>query len=177
MTGHQITWQGGVYTHFIPPMVLLPWLSSVSSCGSHSVCYPMASTGWDVSPSTKHMQSCRNPLPLHVSWSLYPSSVDALVDIHGRSHSFPLIYPREFFLAWCWVIARPLSSGCVVLLSLSLGVGLTQLGLVHLPHVGQTPTHKGMPVSDVMGRSQLQCRMHDCLHWSVTLYKGTSVAI
>ena len=38
-TGHQRTWHGGVHTHYIPPMVLLPWLSSMSSCGSHSVHY------------------------------------------------------------------------------------------------------------------------------------------
>ena len=82
----------------------------------------------DIYPSTKHMQSCRHPLPMHVTWSLHPSSMDTLVDIHGRSCSFPLIHPREVFLAWCWVIARTLSSR-VFLLSLPLGVGLTGVEL------------------------------------------------
>ena len=112
----------------------------------------------DVYPSAKHMQSFRHPLPLHVTWSLHPSSVDALTDIHRRSHSFPLIHPREVFLAWCWVIARPLSPHGIIPLSLPLGVGLTRMGLAHLSHAWQTPTHKEMPVSDAMRRSQLWCR-------------------
>ena len=118
----------------------------------------------NVYPSTKHMWSCRHPLPLHATWSLHPSVVDALVDVHGRSHSFPLIHPREVFLTQCWVIARPLSFCGIVLLSLHPGVGLTGVGLVHLSNDWQTPTHKGTPVSDVMMRSQLWCRTCDCLH-------------
>ena len=112
--------------------------------------------------------------PLHITWSLHPSSVDALADVHGRSCNFPLIHPREVLLAWCWVIARPLSSHGIISLSLPLGVGLTGVGLVHLSHAWQTPTHKGMPVSDAMRRSQLQCRMCDCPCWFVTLYEGMS---
>ena len=104
ITNCQKTWHRGVRTHFISPMVLLLWFSSVSSHGSCPDCYPMASIGWDIYPSAKHMWSCRHPIQLQVTWSLYPSSVDALVDVHGRSHSFPLIHYREVFLAWCWVI-------------------------------------------------------------------------
>ena len=37
--------QRGIYL-FHTHMVLQPWLSSVSSHGSHSVCYPMALMGW-----------------------------------------------------------------------------------------------------------------------------------
>ena len=170
MTGHWRTWHGGVHIHFIPPMVLLLWLSSMSSHSGHSVLYPMASMGWDVYPSTKCTWSCRHPLPLHITWSLHLSSVDAPADIHGRSHSFLLIHPREVLLAWCWVIARPLSSYDEVLLSLPLGVGLTGVALVHLSYAWQTPTHRGMPVSDMMRRSLLWWRMHECPHWSVTLY-------
>ena len=166
-----------MHTHFIPPMVLLAWLSSMSCHGGHSVHCLMSSMGWDVYPSAKHAQSCRHPLPLHVTWSLHPSSVDALMDNHGRSHSFLLIHPREVFRAWCWVIARPLSSHGIVFLSFPLGVGLTGVGLVHLSHAWWTPTHKGMPISNTMRRSQLQCRMHDCPHWSITSYKGMSVMI
>ena len=138
-TGHQRTWHGGVHTCFIPPLVLLPWLSSLSSCGGHSVHYPMASMGWDVYPSTKHTWSCMQPLPLHITWSLHPSSVDASADVHGKSCSFPLIHPREVFLTWWWVITRPLSSCAIVSLSIPLGVGLTGVGLVHLSNAWQTP--------------------------------------
>ena len=136
----------------------------------------------DVYPSTKCTWSCmpfyqwRHPCPLHINWNLHPSSVDALVDVHRRSHSFPLILPREVFLAWHWVVTRPSSCG-VVLLLLPLGVGLTGVGLVHLPHTWQTPTYKEMPVSDAMRRSQLWCRMHEYLCWSFTSYQGTSVMI
>ena len=111
----------------------------------------------DIYPSTKHMWSCqpfcqwRHPCPLHIAWKLHPSSGDAPVDINRRNHSFPFIHPREVFLAWCWVIARLLSSW----------LGLTGVGLVHPSHAWWTLMHRGMPVSDTMRRSQLWCRMCD----------------
>ena len=131
----------------------------------------------DIYPSAKHTWSCRHPLPLHITWSHHLSTVDALADIHGRICSFLLIHPREVLLAWCWVITRPLSSHGIISLSLPLGVGLTGVGLVHLSYAQQTPSHKGMPISDMTRRSWLWCRMCDCLCWSVTLYKGMSVTI
>ena len=142
-TAHQRTWHRGAHTCFIPPMVLLPWLISVSSHGGHPVHYLMASTGWDVYPSAKSTWSCRHPLPLHITRRLHPSSVDGLADVHGRNYSFPLIYPREVFLVWHWVIARPLSSCGVASLSLPPGVGLTGVGVVHPTNAWQTPTHNG----------------------------------
>ena len=120
-------------------------------------------------PSAKCMQSCRLPLPLHVSWSFHLSSVDTPVDTHWRSHSFPLNHPRQVWLNWCLVITRPLSTHGIVSLSLPLGVGLTGLGLVHLSHAWQTPTQKGMPVSDMTRRSWFQWRMYNCPCWSITL--------
>ena len=39
----------------------------------------------DIYPSAKCTWSCRYPLPLHATWSLHLSSVEALVDILGRS--------------------------------------------------------------------------------------------
>ena len=131
----------------------------------------------DIYPSAKCIWSCRHPLPLHITWSLHPSLVDTPADVHGRSYSFPLIQPREVFLAWCWVITRPLSSHGVLSLSLPLGMGLNGVGLVHLSHAWWTPSHKGMPVSVTMRRSQLWCRTPDCPCWSITSYKGMSVAI
>ena len=155
----------------------------MSSCGGHPVHYLLASMGWHPSLHQMHMWSCqpflqrRHPCLLHITWNLHPSSVDAPVDVHGRSHSFPFIHPREVFLVWCWLITRPLSSCGIVSLSLPLGVGLTGVGLVHLSHTWWTPTHKEMPASDTMRRSQLWCRMHECPCWSFTLYEGTSVVI
>ena len=75
-------------------------------------------------PSAKCTQSRRHPPPLHITWSLHPSSVDAPVDVHGRSCNFPLIHPRNVLLAWNWVITRPLSTCGVFLLSLPLVVGI-----------------------------------------------------
>ena len=177
MTGCQRAWHRGVHTHFIPLMVLLPWLSSMNSCGGHSVCYAMASMGWDIYPSTKCMWYCRHPLPLHVTWSLNLSSVDALVDIHGRSHNFPLIHPMGS------------------LPGLMLGDHQTTIFLWHSLTV--TPPGSrlywggaGTSVPCFMDihtqrntsfwcdeESQLQCRTHDCPHWSVTSYEGISVMI
>ena len=134
MISHQKTWHGEVHTHSIPPVVLLPWLSSMSSHGSHLGSYLMASMGYDIYPSIKCTWSCGHPCPLHITWSLHLSFVDASVNIHGRSHNFPSIHPREVFLAWCWLIARPLSYHGIVSLSLPLGVGLTEVGMVHLFH-------------------------------------------
>ena len=171
------TWHRGCIPITYPQIILLPWLSSVSRHGGHPVHYLMASLGWDIYPSAKCTQSCRLSCPLHTTWSLHLSSVDNLADIHRRSSSFPLIHPREVFLAWCWVIARPLSSHGVFSLSFPLGVGLTWVGLVHLSHAWQTPTHKGTSVSDITRRCQLQWRMHDCPHRSVTSYEGMSVVI
>ena len=107
---HSKTWHGGLLTHYNPPFwSCKPWPSSVSSCVSHRVHHPMALMGSDVIPSAKCTWSGRCPHPLHITWSLHPSSVDTPADVHGRSHNFPLIHPREVFLAGHWVTAHPLS--------------------------------------------------------------------
>ena len=174
--GHHKTWHWGY----------LPVPYPLWSCNHDSVLWVVmaviqSAIQWhlwaeDIYPSAKCMWSCRHPLPLHVVWSLHPSSVDTPADIHRRSHNFPLIHPREVLLAWCWVNATPLSTCGVILLSLPLGVGLTGVGLVHLYQAWQTPTHKGMPVSDAI-KSWLWCRTCDCPHWFVTSYEGTSIRI
>ena len=107
-----------------------------------------------------------DPVEIHFHYMLpevFLSSVDVVVDVHGRSHNFLLIHPREVLLALCWVIARPLSILGIFSQSLSSGVGLTGVWLVHQSCAWQTPTNKGMPVSDVM-RNRLQWRMCDCPH-------------
>ena len=57
----------------------------------------MASMGSDVISSAKHMWSSRCSCLLHITWSLHPSSVDTLVDVHGRSHYFLLIHPGKSY--------------------------------------------------------------------------------
>ena len=104
-----LTWKGTYLSH--PPFWCCePWPSSMSSCVSHGVHHPMASAGSDVIPLAKCMCSFQHLHPLHITWSLHPSLVDASVDVHGRSHNFPLIHPREVLLARHWVTAWPLGA-------------------------------------------------------------------
>ena len=182
MIHHQRAWHSGVYTCFIPQWscYCIPVLWAVMVVIQFAIHWHL----WvDIYPSTNCMWACwpfckgRCPQPLHIAWNLHPSSVDALSDIHGRSHSLLFIHPREVFIAWHWVIARPSSSCGIVLMSLPLGVGLTGVGLEHPSHALQTPMHKGMPTSDAMRRNWLQCRMHEFPCWSITSYKGMSVVI
>ena len=110
------------------------WSSSPLSTGIHgltsippaSTCVPAGhSVGEDI-----HTSYTLLGIFTHFQW-------DALADIHGRSHSFPFIHPREVFLAWCWVITRPLSSSGIILLSLNSGVGLTGVGWYVCPILGR----------------------------------------
>ena len=177
---HWRVWYGRAYTCFIPlwSCYCIPVLWAVVVVVQSIIQWHL----WvDIYPSIKCMWSCwsfcqwRHPCPLHIAWNLHLSSVDALADIHRRSHSFPFIHPREVFLAWHWVITRPSSSCGIVLLSLPWGVDLTGVGLVYPSHTWQTPMHKGTPASDTMQRSWLWCRMYECLCWSFTLYKEMSI--
>ena len=144
----------------------------------HPVYHLLASMGWHISLHQMHanlpaIALKKHPCLLHITWNLHPPSVDAPVDNHRRSCSFPFIHPREVFLAWSWVITRSLSS-CVVLSHChsSPGVGLTGAGLVHPSHTWWTPTYKGTPASDTMRRSLLWCRMCECPCWSFTFTRG-----
>ena len=61
--------------------------------------YLMASMGSDIITSAKYMYFPWCQQPYHITCGLHPSSVEAPVDVHGRSHNFPLIHPREVLLA------------------------------------------------------------------------------
>ena len=125
MSIHCKSWHGGVLTHYTPHFWSCKlWPSSMSSCVSHGVHHLMASMVSDVIPSAKCMCSFRCPHPLHITWSLHPSSVDAPVDVHGRSCNFPLIHPREVLLAKHWVTTQPLLSCGIIIPSLLLEGGL-----------------------------------------------------
>ena len=162
-----LTWKGTYPLQ--PPLGLAKlWPSSMSSCVGHEVHHLMASTGKDIIPSAKCTCSFQYLCLLHITWCLHPSSVDALADIHGRSHNFLLIHPREVLLTKHWVTTWPLLSCGDTTSSLPSEVGLCGVGLVHLSHAWWTPVHKGMPTSDMMRRRQFGWRMCEHLHWSVT---------
>ena len=145
-----------------------PWPSSMSSCVSHGVHCLMLSMGSNVISLAKCMCSFQHLHPLHITWSLPPSSVVALADVHSRSHNFLLIHPMEVLLAGHWVTAWPLLSCDIITSSLPPEVGLHVVGPVHLSHAWWTPIHKGTLTSDAMRRSWFWLRMHDCPHWSIT---------
>ena len=106
--------------------------------------------------------------PHHVTWDLHPSSVDALVEIHGRSCNFPFFHPREALLVGHWVTSLSLSSCNVLFLSPLAEVVLHGVGLVHLSHVWWLPIHKGTPISDMMRRSQFWWRTHDFVRGDIS---------
>ena len=105
-----------------------PWPSSVSGHIDLEVHHPMASTGSDVIPPAKHVCSFQHLQPHPITWGLHPSSVDAPAHVHGRSHNLPLIHPREVLLAGHWVIALPILSCGIILLSPPVEVGLCGVG-------------------------------------------------
>ena len=165
-----LTW--GLLTHSTPPILFcpcLPWSSPMIGCIPLGVHYLPASMCIDVIPSALHMCSFQSLQSNHITCGLHPSSVDALVDIHDRSHNFPFFHPREALLVGHWVPALPLSS-CGILFSSPLTeVVLCGVGLVHLSYIWWLPIHKGMPISDATRRSLFQWRTHDCPHWFVTV--------
>ena len=171
---------------FHAPVVLQPNLSSTSSHLCCSVHYPLASMGWCPSLhkthvylpaiSSKKFIKTHPPCLVHTPWNIHLSSVDAPVDVHGRSLSFPFIEPRVLFLVWCWVITRPLSS-CGVVSVTSPRSRLDWGGSgASIPYL-VTPAHMGTPTSDAKRSTQLLCRMCECACWSFTSYVRMSVTI
>ena len=110
-------------------------------CIHLGVHYPPMSRGIDIIPSALHMCSFQSLQPNHDTCGLHPSSVDALVDVHGRSHNFPFFHLREALLVGHWVIALPLSSCGILFSSPPTEVVLHWVGLVHLSHVWWLPIH------------------------------------
>ena len=166
-----LTW--GVLTHFTPPLFFWPcllWPSSMSGhihCGVH---YPLASMGIDVIPSNLCTCSFQGLQSHHVTWGLHPSSVDAPVDIHGRSCNFPFFYPREALLVGHQVTALPLILLWCPLHFTSYRGSLAWGGTgTPVPCLWWLPIHKGKPTSDAMRRSQFWWRTHDLPCWFITL--------
>ena len=94
------SWCRGYLPISLPPFVwpCQLWPSSVSGCIQHGVHYLPASMDIDIIPSALHMCSFWGLQPHHLTCGLYPSSVDALVDIHGRSQTSHLSIPGKL----CW---------------------------------------------------------------------------
>ena len=99
----------GLLTHFTPPILFaLPAVTQSSewqlpSFGSLST----GVNGYRHHPSALCMCPSRGPKPNHFTWSLHPSSVDALVDVHDPSCNFPYFHPWEAFLAGHRVTTLP----------------------------------------------------------------------
>ena len=169
---HPSFWHGGYLPISLPPFYLacLLWPSSMIGSIPLGVHYPPASIGIDIIPSTLSMCSIQSLQPNHFTCDLHQSSVDILVDVHGRSHNFPFSHPREALLVGHWVTTLPLSS-CGILFSSPLTeVVFHGMGLVHLSHVWLLPIHQVTPISDAMRRSQFWWRTHD-LPVSSSLHK------
>ena len=124
--------------HFIWPC--LPWPSSMIGCIPLGVHYPLASMGIDIIPSALCTCSFRGLQPHHITWGLHLSSVDALVDVHGRSCNFPFFHPREALLIGCQVTALPLSS-CGILFFFTSYRGSLAWGGAGTPVPCMTPVH------------------------------------
>ena len=88
------------------------------------------------------MQSCRHPLPLHVTWSLHLSSVDAVVDVHRRSHSFLLIHPQGSLPGLTLGVCQTTIFLWHNLTVTPPGSRLNWVGLVHLSHAWWTPKQR-----------------------------------
>ena len=164
-------WHGGYLPVSLPLCHVWPcllWPSSMSGSIHCDIHYLPASVGIDVVPSTISTYSFWGLQPHYITWGLHPSSVGALVDVHGRSCNFPFFHLREALLVGCWVTALPLFSCDVLFLSPLTEVVLHGVGLVYLSHAWWLPIHKGTPISDMMRRSQFWWRTHDLLCWLIT---------
>ena len=146
----------------------LLWPSSMSGCIHCWVHYLPASMGSNITPSALCTCSFQGLQPHHITCGLHPSSVDSLVDIHGRSCNFLFIHSREALLVGHQVTTLPLFSCGIYFLPPLTEVVLCGVGLVHLSRVWWLPIHKGMPTSDVMRRSQFRWRPHDFPCWFAT---------
>ena len=147
--------------HFLALPTMTQFMIHYIPLGVH---YPPASMGIDIIPSALHMCSFQSLQPSHITCGLHPSSMDALVDVHSRSHNFPFFHPREALLVGHWVNALPISSCGVLPFLPPTEVVLCGVGLVHLSHVWWLPIHKGTPISDAMRRSRFWWRTCDSLH-------------
>ena len=137
-------WCGGHSAISLPPLFYvwpcLPWPSSVIGYIPLGVHYPPTSMGIDVIPSALCMCSFQGLQPHHITWGLHPSSVDAQVDVHGRSCNFPFFHPREALLAGHWVTALPLFS-CGILFLFTSCRGSLAWGEAGTPILGMMAAH------------------------------------
>ena len=130
--------------------------------------YLPVSTGIDVVPSALHMCSFLGLQPNHFTYGIHPSSVDALVDIHGIRHNFPFFPPQGSFTG------RSLGDHLTAFLlwhplfitsdrgSLAWGGAGTPAPFMMAAHT------QGMPISDAIRKSQFWWRICDHQCWFVT---------
>ena len=164
------SWHKGYLPISLSPCLALPTLTQFSEWSQSMWGSLSASVNghWHHSLSLTYVFLPRSAAT-SLYWGHHPSSVDTLVDVHGRSCSFPFIHPREALLVGCWVTTLPLFSCGVKFISPPTEVVLHGVGLVHLSHAWWLPIHKGTWTSDMMRRSQFQWRTHDFPCWFITL--------
>ena len=92
--------QRGTYPLHPPFGLAKLWPSSMSTYVGHGVHHLMVSMGKDIIPSAKCMCSFQNLCLLHITWCLHPSSVDVLVDFHGRSLKLLINPPKGSLAGW-----------------------------------------------------------------------------
>ena len=166
--GYLFRWVGAFHIREADYFILhsdtgVDWSHSPSGSLSASV------NGYRHCPSALRTCSFQSLLPHHLTCGLHPSSVDAAVDVHGISCNVPFLHPREALLVGHWVTTLPFFLLWHPLFITSDRGSLVWVGLVHLSCVWQLPIHKGMPIFDMMRRSQFWWRTHDHLCWFVTL--------
>ena len=170
MTGHWETWHIGVLTHYIPPMVLQPWLSSVSSHGNHSVHYPMASMGWrclhpppnSYNPVDIQLHYTLPEVFSHPLWTLWWTSIGEVITSHWSTQGKPCWpgtgwLPDHYLLRHCLTVT-PLGSW------LNWGGAGTSV-----PCLADTHTQGNASLwCDEKKSVSVEVSVHDCLHWSIT---------
>ena len=110
----------GLLTCFTPPILFGlayhdPVLWLVASLLGFTICQHQQV--WTSFPPALCTCSFWSLQPNHITCGLHPSSVDAPVDIHGRSHNFPFFHPRGALLVGHQVTALPVSSFGVLLIT------------------------------------------------------------
>ena len=129
----------GLLAHFTPHhffWLALPPMTQFSEWQHSSFSSLSASiNGYRCHPSALRTCSCRGLQPNHFTCGLHPSSVDAPVDVHDPSHSFPFFHPREALLVGHRVTTLPSFSCGVLSSSHPKEVVLHGVGLAHLSHV------------------------------------------
>ena len=130
------SWQRGYLPVSLPPFLLcLANHESISWVVSFNVGFTICQHQWALMSFPLPYIHVPSKVCSHITLSLglHPSSVDALVDVHGRSHNFLLIHSREALVVGHWVITLLLFSCGINFVSPSTEVVLQGWGWYTCP--------------------------------------------